>query len=37
MTREFEMDISYQQVVRISRRVKGMHARDREEREAKRS
>ncbi|XP_070006021.1 uncharacterized protein [Nicotiana sylvestris] len=37
MARELEMDISYQQVVSITRRVKGMHAREREEREAKRS
>ncbi|XP_070055405.1 uncharacterized protein [Nicotiana tomentosiformis] len=37
MARELEMDISYQQVVSIARRLEGMLARDREEREAKRS
>ncbi|XP_070036765.1 uncharacterized protein [Nicotiana tomentosiformis] len=37
MARELEMDISYQEVVSISRRLEGMLARDREEREAKRS
>ncbi|XP_070049680.1 uncharacterized protein [Nicotiana tomentosiformis] len=37
MARELEMDITYQQAVSIARRVKGMLARDREEREAKRS
>ncbi|XP_075111103.1 uncharacterized protein LOC142181651 [Nicotiana tabacum] len=37
MAREWEMDISYQQVVSIARRIEGMHAREREEREAKRS
>ena len=36
MARELEMDISYQQVVSIARRIEGMHAREREEREAKR-
>nr|XP_009794924.1 PREDICTED: uncharacterized protein LOC104241387 [Nicotiana sylvestris] len=36
-TRELEMDISYQQVVSIARRVEGMLACEREEREAKRS
>ncbi|XP_070045203.1 uncharacterized protein [Nicotiana tomentosiformis] len=37
MTQEFEMDITYQQVVGIARRLKGMLTREREEREAKRS
>ncbi|XP_070036462.1 uncharacterized protein [Nicotiana tomentosiformis] len=37
MARELEMDIPYQQVVSIARRLEGMLARDREEREAKRS
>ncbi|XP_070009976.1 uncharacterized protein [Nicotiana sylvestris] len=37
MAQELEMDISYQQVVTISRSIEGMHAREREEREAKRS
>ncbi|XP_070012915.1 uncharacterized protein [Nicotiana sylvestris] len=37
MARELEMDIPYQQVVSIARRIDGMHAREREEREAKRS
>ncbi|XP_070038317.1 uncharacterized protein [Nicotiana tomentosiformis] len=37
MSRELEMDISYQQVVSIARRLEGMLALDREEREAKRS
>ncbi|XP_070051777.1 uncharacterized protein [Nicotiana tomentosiformis] len=37
MARELEMDITYQQAVSIARRVEGMFARDREEREAKRS
>ncbi|XP_070043050.1 uncharacterized protein [Nicotiana tomentosiformis] len=37
MARELEMDISYQQVMGIVRRFEGMFARDREEREAKRS
>ncbi|XP_070014965.1 uncharacterized protein [Nicotiana sylvestris] len=37
MARELEMDISYQQEVRIARRIERMHAREREEREAKRS
>ncbi|XP_070022332.1 uncharacterized protein [Nicotiana sylvestris] len=37
MARELVMDIYYQQVVSISRRIEGMHAREREEREAKRS
>ncbi|XP_070010533.1 uncharacterized protein [Nicotiana sylvestris] len=36
MARELEMDIFYHQVVSITRRVEGMHARDRDEREAKR-
>ncbi|XP_070040430.1 uncharacterized protein [Nicotiana tomentosiformis] len=36
MARELEMDISYQQVASIAKRFKGMFARDREEREAKR-
>nr|XP_009785681.1 PREDICTED: uncharacterized protein LOC104233916 [Nicotiana sylvestris] len=37
MAPELEMDISYQQVVSIARRVAGMLARDRDERKAKRS
>ncbi|XP_070036363.1 uncharacterized protein [Nicotiana tomentosiformis] len=37
MARELEMDITYQQAVRIARRVEGMFSRDRKEREAKRS
>ncbi|XP_070010285.1 uncharacterized protein [Nicotiana sylvestris] len=37
MARELEMDISYQQVVSIARRIEGMHAREREEREDKKS
>ncbi|XP_070024843.1 uncharacterized protein [Nicotiana sylvestris] len=37
MARELEMDIPYQQVVSIARRIEGMHSREREEREAKRS
>ncbi|XP_070008322.1 uncharacterized protein [Nicotiana sylvestris] len=37
MARELEMDISYQQVVSIARRIEGMHARERDEREAKMS
>ncbi|XP_070057263.1 uncharacterized protein [Nicotiana tomentosiformis] len=37
MARELEMDITYQQAMCIARRVEGMFARDREEREAKRS
>ncbi|XP_070035903.1 uncharacterized protein [Nicotiana tomentosiformis] len=37
MARELEMDIAYQQVVGIAKRFEGMLARDREEREAKRS
>ncbi|XP_070052655.1 uncharacterized protein [Nicotiana tomentosiformis] len=37
MARELEMDISYQQVMSIARRLEGMLARDREEMEAKRS
>lgn len=37
MARELEMDISYEQVVSIARKIDGMHARDKEEREAKRS
>ncbi|XP_070036280.1 mRNA 3'-end-processing protein RNA14-like [Nicotiana tomentosiformis] len=37
MAMELEMDITYQQAVSIARRMKGMVARDREEREAKRS
>ncbi|XP_070040155.1 uncharacterized protein [Nicotiana tomentosiformis] len=37
MAKELEMDISYQQVVSIARRLEGMLSRDREEREAKRS
>ncbi|XP_070020851.1 uncharacterized protein [Nicotiana sylvestris] len=32
MARELEMDISYQQVVSIARRIEGMHAREREDR-----
>ncbi|XP_070055356.1 uncharacterized protein [Nicotiana tomentosiformis] len=35
LARELEMDISYQQVVNIARRLEGMLARDRKEREAK--
>ncbi|XP_070031731.1 uncharacterized protein [Nicotiana tomentosiformis] len=37
MARELEMDIAYQQVVGIARRLEGMLTQDREEREAKRS
>ncbi|XP_070054907.1 uncharacterized protein [Nicotiana tomentosiformis] len=37
MVTELEMDIPYQQVVSIARRLEGMLARDREERKAKRS
>ncbi|XP_070054971.1 uncharacterized protein [Nicotiana tomentosiformis] len=37
MAQELEMDIVYQQVVGIARRLEGMLTRDREEREAKRS
>ncbi|XP_070020610.1 uncharacterized protein [Nicotiana sylvestris] len=37
MAHELEMDISYQQVVSITRRIEGMHTREREERESKRS
>ncbi|XP_070042461.1 uncharacterized protein [Nicotiana tomentosiformis] len=37
IARKLEMDISYQQVVSIARRLKGMLAREREEREANRS
>ncbi|XP_070025848.1 uncharacterized protein [Nicotiana sylvestris] len=37
MARELEMDISYQQVVSITRRIEVMLTREREEREAKRS
>ncbi|XP_070004469.1 uncharacterized protein [Nicotiana sylvestris] len=37
MACELEMDISYQRVVSIARRIEGMIARDREETEAKRS
>ncbi|XP_070044577.1 uncharacterized protein [Nicotiana tomentosiformis] len=37
MLRELEMDIPYQQVLSIARRLKGMLAWDREERQAKRS
>uniref|UniRef100_A0A1S4DLF8 CCHC-type domain-containing protein n=1 Tax=Nicotiana tabacum TaxID=4097 RepID=A0A1S4DLF8_TOBAC len=36
MARELEIDIPYQQVVNIARRIEGLHARDREEREAMR-
>ncbi|XP_070003165.1 uncharacterized protein [Nicotiana sylvestris] len=37
MARELEIYVTYKQVVSIARRVEGMLARDREEREAKRS
>ncbi|XP_070050252.1 uncharacterized protein [Nicotiana tomentosiformis] len=37
MARELEMDIAYQQVVGITRRLEGMLNRDKEEREGKRS
>ncbi|XP_070009717.1 uncharacterized protein [Nicotiana sylvestris] len=37
MARELEMDISYQQVVSIARRIEGMPAREKEERKGKRS
>ncbi|XP_070040780.1 uncharacterized protein [Nicotiana tomentosiformis] len=37
MAREIEMDITYQQAVSIVETVEGMFARDKEEREAKRS
>ncbi|XP_070054827.1 uncharacterized protein [Nicotiana tomentosiformis] len=37
MARDLEMDITYQQAVSIARRVEGMFAQDRREREAKRS
>ncbi|XP_070039275.1 uncharacterized protein [Nicotiana tomentosiformis] len=37
MARELDIDITYQQVVGIARRLGGMLTRDREEREAKRS
>ncbi|XP_070015361.1 uncharacterized protein [Nicotiana sylvestris] len=37
MARELEMNISYHQVVRIARRIEGIHAREIEERKAKRS
>ncbi|XP_070048913.1 uncharacterized protein [Nicotiana tomentosiformis] len=37
IARELEMDISYQQVMSITRRLEGMFPRDREERETKRS
>ncbi|XP_070006007.1 uncharacterized protein [Nicotiana sylvestris] len=37
MARELEMDISYQQLVRIAWRIEGMHVREKEERETKRS
>jgi len=36
MARELEMDITYQHVVSIARRLEGMRTREREEREAKR-
>ncbi|XP_070012920.1 uncharacterized protein [Nicotiana sylvestris] len=37
MARELDIDISYQLVLSITRRIEGMHAREREERKAKRS
>ncbi|XP_070057602.1 uncharacterized protein [Nicotiana tomentosiformis] len=37
MARELEMDIAYQQIIGIARRLEGMLTRERDEREAKRS